>query len=60
MWFGGMWQSKKALDLLRDPRFALHSASLDAAEWKGDAKIADHIVIEFWREGQGVQRVERQ
>ena len=109
LWFGGMWQSRKALDLLADPRFALHSGSVDPPEWKGDAKVAgraeetdpaafpavteaegeaegekappepyhlfradvtegvltrlgepaDHIVVEFWREGRGVQRIER-
>lgn len=40
LWFGGMWQSVKALDLQRDPRFALHSGSADPPEWKGDAKVA--------------------
>ena len=31
----------KALDLQRDPRFALHSGSPDPdAGWKGDAKVA--------------------
>ena len=40
LWFGSMWQAVKALDLQRDPRFALHSGSADPAEWKGDAKIA--------------------
>jgi hypothetical protein len=29
LWFGGMWQSRKALDLQRDPRFALHGPSVD-------------------------------
>ncbi len=104
---GAMWHSVKALDLRRDPRFALHSGTGDAdpATWKGDAKIAgraeeiidstpaarmetgdgeappgpshlfraditevvltwvgdppDHLVIEVWREGQGLQRLER-
>jgi hypothetical protein len=32
LWFGSMWQSRKALDLRRDPRFALHSASVDPEE----------------------------
>ena len=108
IWFGGMWQSLKALDLQRDPRFALHSGTGDAdpTAWKGDAKIAgraveitdpariaaiqaasggeappgpshlfradvaevvvtrvgdppDHLVIELWREGRGVTRIER-
>ena len=27
--FGSMWRAVKALDLLRDPRFALHSGSED-------------------------------
>lgn len=41
LWFGGMWQSRKARDLQRDPRFALHSATVDPDEgWPGDAKIA--------------------
>jgi hypothetical protein len=40
LWIGSMWRSMKALDLRRDPRFALHSASEDPAEWKGDAKVA--------------------
>ena len=106
MWLGSMWQSRKARDLQRDPRFALHSASADPPEWKGDAKLSgraeeitdpaafdalretrggeapsgpyhlfraditemslvrlgdppNHLVIESWREGQGVRRVER-
>lgn len=37
--FGSMWQGVKALDLLRDPRFALHSAS-DGDDFQGDAKLA--------------------
>jgi hypothetical protein len=37
---GSMWQAVKALDLLRDPRFALHSGSDDPPAWSGDAKIA--------------------
>ena len=37
---GSMWRSMKALDLQRDPRFALHSGSADPADWGGDAKIA--------------------
>ena len=40
LWFGGLWRSQKALDLQRDPRFALHSASVDPPEWTGDAKVA--------------------
>jgi hypothetical protein len=37
---GSMWQGVKALDLLRDPRFALHSGSDEPSTWKGDAKLA--------------------
>ena len=41
LWLGSMWRSVKALDLLRDPRFALHSGSPDPdAGWAGDAKLA--------------------
>jgi pyridoxamine 5'-phosphate oxidase-like protein len=40
LWTGSMWQAVKALDLRRDPRFALHSGSDDPEEWKGDAKVA--------------------
>jgi hypothetical protein len=45
MWLGSMWRSVKALDLLRDPRFALHSGSPDPdAGWAGDAKLAGRAV----------------
>ena len=40
VWFGSMWKAVKALDLRRDPRFALHSASSDPPHWSGDAKLA--------------------
>ncbi len=40
LWFGSMGQGVKALDLLRDPRFALHSGTGDASDWQGDAKLA--------------------
>jgi hypothetical protein len=43
LWFGSMWQSRKALDLQRDPRFALHSASADPPEWPGDAKLSGRV-----------------
>jgi Pyridoxamine 5'-phosphate oxidase len=39
LWIGSMWRSMKALDLRRDPRFALHSGSEDPPDWKGDAKV---------------------
>jgi Pyridoxamine 5'-phosphate oxidase len=109
LWLGMMPESRKALDLRRDPRLALHSASVDPNMADGDAKLAgraiehtgddaktaftntlgeagqempdgpfhlfsvdiqeavlirlgdpaDHLVIEIWREGQGLSRVER-
>ena len=110
LWLGMMPGSMKALDLRRDPRLALHSASVDPEMAEGDAKIAgraiehraedtkakfagavkdasgedmppgpfhlfsidieevvlirigdpaDHLVIETWREGKGLKRVER-
>ena len=40
LWIGSMWHARKALDLQRDPRFALHSGSDDPPEWSGDAKLA--------------------
>lgn len=36
---GGMWQSKKLLDLLRDPRCAIHSTTSDKSGQQGDAKL---------------------
>ena len=43
--FGSMPGARKSADLLRDPRFALHSATVDPvegaeAQWPGEAKIA--------------------
>jgi hypothetical protein len=35
-----MWEARKARDLRRDPRYALHSGSDDPSEWSGDAKLA--------------------
>lgn len=40
LWIGSMWQARKAHDLQRDPRYALHSGSDDPPEWTGDAKLA--------------------
>jgi hypothetical protein len=40
LWLGSMWQARKALDLRRDPRFALHSGSDDPPAWEGDAKLS--------------------
>src|SRR5437660_7553571 len=43
--FGSMPNARKGADLRRDPRFALHSATVDPvegaeAQWPGEAKIA--------------------
>jgi Pyridoxamine 5'-phosphate oxidase len=44
LWIGSMWQARKARDLQRDPRFALHSGSDDPDDWSGDAKLAGVVV----------------
>jgi hypothetical protein len=43
LWFGAMWQARKAVDLRRDPRFALHSASANPPEWPGDATVSGRV-----------------
>jgi hypothetical protein len=40
LWFGSMPNAMKALDLRRDPRFAIHSGSEDPPDWNADAKVA--------------------
>ncbi len=47
--FGSMSNARKGSDLRRDPRFALHTATVDPvdgseAEWPGEAKIAGRAV----------------
>lgn len=47
--FGSMPDARKGADLRRDPRFALHSASVappegEEAGWVGDAKVAGRAV----------------
>lgn len=114
LWLGMMPNSRKATDLLRDPRMALHSATVDPPDdptkSEGDAKLTgraeevtdpdrfrtfldatgqggqegmqpgsfhlfrvdvtevvltrvgdppDHLVIELWREGEGLRRTTR-
>ena len=60
--FGSMPHARKGADLRRDPRFALHSASVAPPEgqealWAGDAKVAGLAVfagpIEGPAEGSG-------
>ena len=41
---GMMWQSRKALDLLRDPRCVLHTCTTDRMGTEGDAKIYGRAV----------------
>ncbi|MDQ3851062.1 MAG: pyridoxamine 5'-phosphate oxidase family protein [Actinomycetota bacterium] len=107
LWVGSMPNARKALDLLRDARFALHSGSVDPPEWEGDAKLSgraeevtepdrrlaifrtrgsdppspdshlfrldiheavlvglndagDRLVVELWRPGREVKRIERE
>jgi hypothetical protein len=47
--FGSMSNARKGADLARDPRFALHSATVDPvqgaeAQWPGEAKISGRAV----------------
>ena len=44
IWLGMMHRSVKALDLLRDPRLALHSATADPEMKLGDAKLSGRAV----------------
>ena len=44
LWIGSMWKALKALDLQRDPRYALHSATFDPDnDWPGEAKLAGTV-----------------
>ncbi|HEY2814913.1 MAG TPA: pyridoxamine 5'-phosphate oxidase family protein [Acidimicrobiales bacterium] len=48
LWLGSMPQARKALDLLRDPRVAIHGPTADPPdepkEWIGEAKVAGRAV----------------
>ena len=44
LWFGMMPGSRKVADLQRDPRFALHNATVDKAVTEGDCKISGTVV----------------
>jgi hypothetical protein len=107
IWLGSMPDSRKNADLRRDPRVALHNATIDKDATSGDAKIAgvasdvtddatkatfvaafkeatdfdvptpfdlfrvevsevsmltstkEHLIIEWWRPGEPLHRVER-
>ena len=48
--FGSMPNARKGADLRRDPRFALHSATVDPvegaeAQWPGEAKISGRAIV---------------
>ena len=48
--YGSMPHARKGADLRRDPRFALHSATVDPvegaeAQWPGEAKISGRAVL---------------
>lgn len=47
--FGSMPNARKGVDLRRDPRFALHSATVDPiegaeAQWSGEAKVSGRAI----------------
>ncbi len=47
--FGSMPKARKGADLLRDPRFALHSATVDPIEgsesqWPGEVKVSGRAI----------------
>ena len=49
--FGSMAKARKGADLRRDPRFALHSATIDPvegseAQWPGEAKISGRAIAD--------------
>ncbi len=49
--FGSMPNARKGADLHRDPRFALHSATVDPiegseAQWPGEAKITGRVIAD--------------
>ena len=55
--FGSMPGARKGLDLVRDPRFALHGPSVDPPEgdptgWSGEAKVAGRAVLVGDLEGE--------
>jgi Pyridoxamine 5'-phosphate oxidase len=43
LWMGSMWRAVKALDLQRDPRFALHSGTEEPEAGLRDAKVAGRV-----------------
>jgi hypothetical protein len=56
--FGSMSHARKGADLRRDPRFALHSATIDPVEgdearWPGEAKISGRAIAALGEGGDG-------
>ena len=54
--FGSMPGARKGADLRRDPRFALHSATVDPvdgkeAAWPGEAKISGRVTVQETENG---------
>jgi hypothetical protein len=48
--FGSMVNARKGADLRRDPRFAMHSATIDPVEgsesqWPGEAKLSGRAIV---------------
>jgi hypothetical protein len=57
LYLGMMWQSKKALDLLRDPRCVVHTTVSDKDGAEGDVKVygrAEPVADPAEREAYGV------
>jgi hypothetical protein len=59
--FSSMPDARKGADLLRDPRFALHSATIDPvegaeAQWPGEAKISGRAIVAEPPEAAGGDR----
>jgi hypothetical protein len=56
---GSIPGARKGADLLRDPRFALHSATVDPvegaeAQWPGEAKISGRAMAAAGSDGEGL------
>jgi hypothetical protein len=59
--FGSMPNARKGADLRRDPRFALHSATVDPiegseAQWPGEAKISGRAIAAPSIDASGADR----
>jgi hypothetical protein len=60
-----MPNARKGADLRRDPRFALHSGTVDPVEgaegdWPHLNEEATMLVVEWWTPTQGLRRIERE